>query len=142
MQTDDSSELLGTTVRSADGRPVGRVTATHVSGRQPMLVQLSGGEPGSERIVPVGSATRDADGLVLPYPAAQVAAGPTVTPDAVLSVGEAAFVFGYYGEGTVSAPGHAITDRADEVGDVGDQDPEVRRLPPIVVIRPRLDEPR
>lgn len=142
MEIDEWHGLRGTTVRSADGESVGRVTAAHVSAGHALLVQLTTREPDRELIVPVGSATVDADGLVLPYSAEQVTAGPTVHPDAVLSVGEAVVVLGYYGQGAVPAPGHTITDRADEVGDVADQDPEVRRLPPIVVTRPRLDEPR
>ncbi|GAA1845816.1 PRC-barrel domain-containing protein [Asanoa iriomotensis] len=142
MEIDEWRDLRGTTVRSADGEPVGKVTAAHVSGRDALLVQISTRDPERELIVPVGSATLGASGLVLPYSAAAVAAGPTVQSDAVLSVGEAAFVLGYYGEGSVTAPGHAITDRADVVGDVADQDPQVRHLPPIVVTRPRLDDGR
>jgi hypothetical protein len=142
VEIDEWQGLRGTTVQSADGEPVGQVTAAHVSGRHTLLIQLSGPEPGRELIVPVGSARLGAEGLVLPYSADQVTAGPTVEPDTVLSVGEALSVLGYYGEGAVAAPGHAITDRADDVGDVADQDPDVRRLPPIVVTRPRLDDTR
>jgi len=146
VQLDDPANIAGAEVRSADGHLLGRVTVVHVpeGGRRPLFAQIAKGRAADvESIVPLVQAQAKGGALVVPYSAEQVEAGPTVERDAELSVGEAAYIIGYYGAGSVDFGDRPLTDRVSAVGDAGAEDPEVRRLPPIVVTRPgiRADRP-
>jgi hypothetical protein len=136
----DWTGVSGTDVRSSDGAVVGQVSAVHVAqrSREPLLVQIYSGRAETDLIVPVANAVVEDGILVVPYNRAEVEAGPAVAPDAILSVGEIAYILAYYRAGTVDAGGAAVTDRATAIGDVGSQEPDFRPLPPIVVIKPGL----
>ncbi|WP_433200286.1 hypothetical protein ACQP00_28485 [Dactylosporangium sp. CS-047395] len=144
MQIRSARRLLGTPVRSSDGRPLGRVGVVYIpEGRvQPLLIALPA-ERSAPWVVPLFGARLDEDGLVLAYRADLITAGPTVDAEIPLSLGEVGAVLTHYRPGI--AMGFPVTRRAPEVGDVGaglvhrippvpgveDDD-----LPPIVIINP------
>jgi hypothetical protein len=141
VQLDDPASIAGVDVRSADGHLLGRVTVVHVpeGGRRPLFAQIAKGRAADvESIVPLVQAHAEGRALVVPYSAERVETGPTVERDADLSLGEAAYIIGYYGAGSVDVAGRPLTERVSAVGDAGAEDPEVRRLPPIVVTRPGI----
>jgi hypothetical protein len=140
----DASDVSGVRVRSAEGESLGFVRSVHVPARstEPLFVQVpTRRDDGAEHIVPVLDATMEDGELRLPYTSELVRSGPVVDPDAVLSVGEVAWLITHYGAGSVDFGDQPMDTRVTEMGDVSASDePEVRRLPPIVVTRTGLRE--
>lgn len=97
--------------------------------------------------MPLFGARLEDDALVLGYPASMITTGPTVDPEASLSLGEVGAVLAYYLPGVAS--GFPVTERASEIGDVGaglvhriPAFPGIGEddLPPIVIISPGAAE--
>ncbi|MEU4424691.1 hypothetical protein AB0F81_29065 [Actinoplanes sp. NPDC024001] len=144
MQVSDAGRLQSTQVRSADGKPLGRVGTVYVAhgARQPLMVAFPA-DRDTPFVAPLFGAVLTEDALVLGYSAEQVTAGPTVDAEALLSLGEIGAVLAYYGRPVrIDRP---LTERMDGVGDVGFRDvqavprlPDIGDddLPPIVVTRP------
>jgi hypothetical protein len=119
---------------------VGQVSAVHLAPPGEtggaLLIQLTNAVGAAEAVVPLPGAELTAAGIAVPYPAAEIEAGPTAEPGARLSLGEVASAFAYYGAGRVRLDGRRLTERISGFGDVAAQDPALRPLPPIVVVRP------
>jgi hypothetical protein len=154
MQFEDADDIPGTEAWSSDGRPLGRISAVHVAAGsvQPLLVQLPAGAE-TQHLVPAVRAELRDQGLILGFDEATITGAPRVDPDAVLSVGEAAYALGYFGV-RIESPGSGLplTERITGAGDVASVHPGVRalpgiwvdepgdpELPPIVIISPGAD---
>jgi sporulation protein YlmC with PRC-barrel domain len=139
MPIDETARLAGLPVRSSDGHDLGRVSTIHVPDGQvrPLLVQIDTGTP-TEPVVPVVDARIERGELVVPYERRQILDGPAVSGPKPLTLGDVAFVVERYRIGRVEVAGRDLGETAPGVGDVGAEDPDVEKLPPVVIIRPGI----
>jgi hypothetical protein len=138
MRIDSGGGIIGTPVVSSDGHPLGRVTTVHMAygDDTPVLAQVARPGERHEYVVPLLDAASDGTAIVLPYDRATVVSQPVVTGPARLSLGEAALVLERYGAGAVDLAGRRLDERVTDAKDVADDEPDVERLPPVVIIRP------
>lgn len=134
----EPADLRGVRVESVDGVEVGKVTAIHVEGAAERIVLLQVGSAAEETqyIVPVAGASFRAERITVDFAADMIMQGPMVAASAVLSIGELGYVLGHYRAGAIRAGRLPLTARISDVGDVDSLHPDVRRLPPVVIIRP------
>lgn len=137
MPIDDAAHIAGLPVRSSDGHGLGRVSTVHVPDGEvrPLLVQIDADRT-TEPLVPVVDARIERGELVVPYELREILDGPAVTGPKPLTLGDVAFVLERYGIGRVEVAGRDLGETAPGIGDVGADDPDVEKLPPVVIIRP------
>jgi hypothetical protein len=139
MPIDEAAQISGMHVRSSDGHDLGRVSTVHVSHDElrPLLVQIDAHEP-VEPLVPVVDATIEQGELVIPYGQQQVMQGPAVTGRRSLTLAHVVVAIEQYEVGQVEVTGRDLGETAAGFGDVDAGDPDVEKLPPVVIVRPAI----
>ncbi|WP_433066039.1 PRC-barrel domain-containing protein [Dactylosporangium sp. CS-033363] len=141
----EPARLRGMPVRAFGGERLGNVVAIHIEADTERIVLLQVGAADDEHqwIIPADGARMDGGQITVRFAADMVTRGPTASAGTPLSIGELAYVLERYGAGVVEPGARPVTERIEDVGDVAALHPDVRRLPPIVIIRPALtgDEP-
>jgi uncharacterized protein (TIGR02271 family) len=133
MLQEDLRTIHGGTVIDEDGNKIGTVDDIYVdrdTGKPEWVLVNTGLFGTKSTFVPLAEATRDSDGLRVPYSKDHVSGAPKMDPDGELSEQDEADLYAYYGLGYSegrSASGLPARERDNDVRDVSSPDDAMTR---------------
>jgi sporulation protein YlmC with PRC-barrel domain len=99
--------IIGLTVRSPDGHKIGKISDIHLDEQtgDPEWMEVNVGRLHHKvTVLPIAAATRDAEGIIVPFDKKKVKAAPTVANARFITPGEETLLYTYYGVSFAKAP--------------------------------------